>query len=86
MRHIFLAGHGNEGAEGWRLSDPPLEKGEQGGFDCVAGGFFVDRAVLRDNGSSVGQKNLPSPLFFKEGKRICYVISGEIWLRTKRGE
>jgi hypothetical protein len=67
MRHIFLAGHGNEGAEGWWLSDPPLEKGEQGGFDCVAGGFFVDRAVLRDKGSSVRQKISPRPSFSKRG-------------------
>ena len=27
MRHVFLAGHGSEGADGWRLSIPPLEKG-----------------------------------------------------------
>ena len=40
MRHILLAGHGIEGAQGWWLSDPPLAKGEQGGFECVAGGFL----------------------------------------------
>ena len=63
MRHILLAGHGIEGAQGWWLSDPPLAKGEQGGFECVAGGFFVHRAVRRNNGSSVRQKSPLAPLF-----------------------
>jgi hypothetical protein len=40
MRHIFLAGHGSEGADGWRLSIPPLEKGDQGDLIGEWGGFL----------------------------------------------
>jgi len=46
---------------------PLLEKGEQGGVDCVPGGFFVHRAVPRDSGSSVRQKISPRPSFSKRG-------------------
>ena len=58
MYHIFLAGHGNEGAEGVYLI-PLWKRGIKGDL--------IDRAVLRGNESSVRQKISPSPLFFKEG-------------------
>jgi len=56
------------------------KRGEQGGFDCVARGFFVHRVSPAGRWEQCEAKNLPSPLFFKEGERICHLISGEIRL------
>ena len=53
--------------QGW-LSDPPLEKGEQGGFDCVAGEVSLCIGLSYEPMGAVGGKKSPSPLFFK-GKR-----------------
>jgi hypothetical protein len=71
VRHIFLTRDGRRRTDGQQISFPPLEKGDRRGI-CLSGGEILCVAASRLIASleQRERKNLPWPLFTKEGKKV----------------
>ena len=67
-----------EGADGWRLSIPPLEKGDQGGFDWRVGRFPLGhRGSLLRRQERRGRNKSPLAPLFQRG--VTEELPGFVW-------